>query len=80
MRNILARLEILLLTINIFGINEKSWNPLLILEQLVCPSLFNSSPDVRTSAVEIIVAMYKIVGEDVRSVDENVENLKPNLL
>lgn len=48
--------------------------------KLVVPSLFNQHPTVRTTAVMVIVDMYKILGEPVKILLNETPNLKPNLL
>jgi centrosomal protein CEP104 len=79
-RIVLARLEILLHVIQEFGINPKAWDWRVILSKLVGPSLFNSNPDVRLVAIEVCLAMYKIVGGEVRQMVQEIEGLKPNIM
>lgn len=79
-RLILSRLEIVLQVIEEFGYNEKEWIWTDVFEFLVAPSLFHSNNDIRVVAIEIIVALYQMIGEDVRLAVNNLENLKPNLL
>lgn len=44
------------------------------------PSLFNSNPDVRLVAIEVTLAIYKIVGNEVRQLVQEIEGLKPNIM
>jgi hypothetical protein len=62
----LAKLEIMLHVIQEFGINPKAWDWRVILNKLVSPSFFNSNPDVRLVAIEVTLAIYKIVGNEVK--------------
>ena len=48
--------------------------------KLVSPSLFNSNPDVRLVAIEVTLAIYKIVGNEVRQLVQEIEGLKPNIM
>lgn len=79
-RLILSRLEIVLQIIEEFGYNEKEWIWTDVFELLVAPSLFHSNNDIRVVAIEIIVALYQMIGEDVKVAINNLENIKPNLL
>jgi hypothetical protein len=47
---------------------------------LVSPSFFNSNPDVRLVAIEVTLAIYKIVGNEVRQLVQEIEGLKPNIM
>lgn len=79
-RLILSRLEIVLQIIEEFGYNEKEWIWTDVFELLVAPSLFHSNNDIRVVAIEIIVALYQMIGEDVKIAINSLENIKPNLL
>jgi len=79
-RIILARLEVLLHTIQEFGINEKAWDWRVVFEKLVAPAFFNQHPDVRLVSIEVTMAMYKIVGPELKRMIQEIENLKPNIL
>lgn len=79
-RIVLARLEILLHLIQEFGINYKAWDWRVIFTKLVAPSFFNSNPDVRLVAIEAALAMYKIIGSEVKHMVQEVDGLKPNLM
>lgn len=48
--------------------------------KLVSPSFFNSNPDVRLVAIEVTLAIYKIVGNEVRQLVQEIEGLKPNIM
>ncbi len=50
------------------------------MSKLVSPSLFNSNPDVRLVAIEVTLAIYKIVGNEVRQLVQEIEGLKPNIM
>jgi hypothetical protein len=63
-----------------FGINPKAWDWRVILNKLVSPSLFNSNPDVRLVAIEVTLAIYKIVGGEVRQLVQEIEGLRPNIM
>lgn len=79
-RIVLARLEIMLHIIQEFGINPKAWDWRVIFNKLVKLSFFNSNPDVRLLAVEVALAMYKIVGAEVKQMVQETEGLRGNLL
>lgn len=79
-RIVLARLEILLHTIQEFGINPKAWDWRVIFTKLVGPAFSNQNPDVRLVAIEVTLAMYKIVGNEVKQMVSEVDGLKSNLL
>lgn len=79
-RIILARLDILAILLQEFGINENVWNWDIVYEKLVIPSFFNQSRDVRESAKAVSLELYRIVGAPVKEMTNNVENIKPNLL
>jgi hypothetical protein len=49
-----------------FGINPKAWDWRVIFHSLVTPSFFNQNPDVRLVAIEVALAMYKIIGPEVK--------------
>jgi centrosomal protein CEP104 len=61
-RIVLARCEVMLHVIREFGINTRAWDWRYVFLKLVGPSLFNQNPDVRLIAIEVVIAMYKIVG------------------
>ena len=50
------------------------------MNKLVAPSFFNSNPDVRLVAIEVSLAMYKIVGGEVRQMIQEIDGLKPNIM
>ena len=79
-RIVLAKLEIMLHVIQEFGISPKAWDWRVILNKLVSPSFFNSNPDVRLVAIEVTLAIYKIVGNEVRQLVQEIEGLKPNIM
>ena len=79
-RIILARLEILTMIIQTFGIDENVWNWDIVYEKLVIPSFFNQNKDVRDTATLIALELYRIVGAPIKEMTNTVENIKPNLL
>jgi centrosomal protein CEP104 len=76
---LLARLEIMLHTIEDYGIDESLWDWYPVFTELIIPSLFHQNPDCRMVAVEIVIWLYKIVGDDVKIIINDLNNLKPNL-
>ena len=79
-RIIRARLDILAILLQEFGINEDIWDWAVVYEKLVIPSFFNQSRDVRESAKNVSKELYWIVGDPIREMTNNVENMKPSLL
>ena len=79
-RFILSRLEIILQIIEEFGYNEREWDWKEVFNLILAPSLFHSNNDIRVLAIEIIIALYEMIGEEVKVEVNNLENLKPNLL
>ena len=79
-RIVLARLEILLHLIQEFGINPKAWDWRIIFNKLVAPSFFNQNQDVRLVAIEVTLAMYKIVGNEVKQMVQDIDGMKPNII
>ena len=57
-RIILGRLEILLQILKQLGYDPSKWDWQLVFERLVAPSLFHANPDVRLSAIDVIVHFY----------------------
>lgn len=79
-RIIRARLDILKILLEEFGINESVWNWDVVYEKLVIPSFFNQNRDVRESAKEVSLELYRIVGAPVKEMTLSVENMKPSLM
>ena len=50
-----------------------------MLIRLVLPSLNNANPDVRIIAIDIVILFYRKVGEDVRVVMKNTDDIKNNI-
>jgi len=73
-------LEILLHLIQEFGINPKAWDWRVIFSKLIVPSIFNQNPDVRLVAIENILAIYRIVGQEVKTMVYEIDGLKTNLV
>lgn len=65
-RVVLARLELMQLLIQEYGINPKAWDWHFIFNKLVGPSFSHQNPDVRLVAIELSLAMYKIIGNEVK--------------
>ena len=80
LRVIQARLDILAILLQTFGINQNVWNWDIVYEKLVAPSFFNQSKEVRESAKNVALELYRIVGAPVKEMTNNIENIKPNLL
>jgi len=79
-RIIRARLDILKILLEEFGINESVWNWDIVYEKLVIPSFFNQNRDVRESAKDVALELYRIVGPPIKEMTNSVENMKPSLL
>ena len=79
-RIILARLEILLHVVQEFGINNKAWDWRVVFQKLVQSSYFNQNPDVRLTAIEVTLEMYKSCGAEIKRMVQEVDGIKPNLL
>jgi hypothetical protein len=77
-RIVLARGEVMLHVIREFGINPRAWDWRVVFHKLVVPSLYNSNPDVRKIAIEVIIQLYKIVGPEVKDLIQEA-NLKAKL-
>ena len=76
---LLARLEVILHVLEEYGIDENCWDWYPVFTELIIPSLFNQNPDCRMVAVELCVILYKLVGDDIKIIINDVDNLKPNL-
>ena len=76
---LLARLEIILHILEEFGIDESLWDWYLVFTDLILPSLFHPNPNCRLVAIEIIVMLYKFVGDDIRIIVNGMDILKPNI-
>ncbi|KRX06659.1 Armadillo-type fold [Pseudocohnilembus persalinus] len=77
-RVIKARLEVILSIVQEQGINEKEWQWTDVFIYLCVPSLFHPSNEVRLLSIELIIAMYLVIGEDVRNTLVDID-LKPNI-
>jgi hypothetical protein len=76
---LLARVEIILHILEEYGIDEALWDWYPVFTELIIPSLFHPSQDIRLVTVEICVLLYKTVGDDIKIIINDVHNLKPNL-
>lgn len=76
---LLARLEIILHILEEYGIDEALWDWYPVFTELIIPSLFHQNPNCRMVAVEICVFLYKLVGDDIKIIINDLNNLKPNL-
>jgi centrosomal protein CEP104 len=76
---LLSRVEIILHILEEYGIDEALWDWYPVFTELIIPSLFHPSQDIRLIAVEICVLLYKTVGDDIKIIINDVHNLKPNL-
>lgn len=75
---ILARLEIILRILENYGIDESLWNWYPVFNELVVPSFFHSSPDVKLLAQQITILLYQLIGDDVKIIIEDPnKNIKP---
>ncbi len=79
-RVVLARLEIMICVLRDFGLNEKVWNWRTLCQRLVFPSLLHQNPDVRYMCVELIINLYKLVGEEVKNELIKMKSVKASLL
>lgn len=77
-RVVKARLEIILSITQEQGIDERQWQWTDVFIYLCVPSLFHPSNEVRMLSIELIVAMYLVIGEEVRTTVMDVD-MKPNL-
>lgn len=76
-----ARLEVLNLVLENYGIDDSSWDWDLVLQNLIIPSFFNQNPLVKTTAKSCATQMFSIVGEKVREMVNDPElNINPLLL
>jgi len=78
-RIILGRLEILHQVLLEFGVDNR-WDWRVVFNKLVAPSLFNSNADVRMIAVEVILLLFRLGGEEVKDMVRNIEDIRPNIL
>ena len=62
-----------------FGYDPNRWDWQPVLNRLVLPSLNNASPDVRIISIDIVVLFYRQVGEEVRVVTKNTDDIKNNI-
>lgn len=76
---LLARLEIILHILEDYGIDEALWDWYPVFTELIIPSLFHQNPDCRLVGIEICVLLYKLVGDDIKIIINDLNNLKPNL-
>ncbi|EGR30972.1 hypothetical protein IMG5_119870 [Ichthyophthirius multifiliis] len=79
-RLMMARLEIVLNIIQESGYDERQWNWLDVFQFLLAPCLFHPSNEVRLLSIELIIALYQLLGQEVRDAVDLIENLKPNLV
>lgn len=78
-RIILSRLEIFNNILAVLGLHE-SWSWSTVYKSLVIPSYFNQNVDVRNAAISIALNLYQMVGNEVKVMTNNIENMKPSLL
>ena len=78
-RIILARLQIMHDVLTMFGYDQTRWDWRPVLIRLVLPSLNNANPDVRVIAIETIVLFYRQIGEEVRVLTKNTDDIKNNI-
>ncbi len=76
---LLARLEVVLHVLEEYGIDEGLWDWYPVFTELIIPSLFHQNPSCRLVSVEICVLLYKLVGEDIKIIINDLSNLKPNM-
>lgn len=79
-RFVLCRLEIILQIIQEFGYDENEWQWQEVFEILLIPSLFHSNNDIRMVAIEIVIALYQLLGNEIKVFINELENIKPSLL
>jgi hypothetical protein len=76
---LLARLEIILHVLEEYGIDEGLWDWYPVFTEVIIPSLFHQNPDCRMVSIEVCVLLYKFVGNDIKIIINDLNNLKPNL-
>lgn len=79
-RIVLSRLEILLHVVQEFGIDNKEWNWKEVYHSIIVPCLHHPNVDVRKNAVELIVSLHSIIGEEIRVEVEAInKRIKPQI-
>jgi len=76
---LLARLEVVLHVLEDYGIDESLWDWYPILTELIIPSLFHQNPECRIVAIENVVLLYKMVGDDIKNIIGGLKELKINI-
>ena len=75
----ISKLEVMLNVLQEFGYDEKEFSHEDIFYILAAPSLFHPANEVRLLSIEVIASLYQLVGQDIRSMVDSIENLKPGL-
>jgi centrosomal protein CEP104 len=75
----IAKLEVILNVLQEFGYDSKEFSHEDIFYILAAPSLFHPTNEVRLLSIEVIAALYQLVGQDIRIMIDSIENLKPGL-
>lgn len=58
----MARLEIILNILQESGYDDRQWNWSDVFTHMLVPCLFHPSNEIRLVAIEIIVALYQLIG------------------
>ncbi len=75
----ISKLEVILNVLQEFGYDEREFNYEDIFFILAAPCLFHPSNEVRLLSIEVIAALYQLVGQDIKIMVDSIENLKPGL-
>lgn len=78
--SLLARLEIIMIILEEYGIDDNLWDWYPVFNELIIPSFFHSNPDCKLVSQQICVLMYQIIGEDIKiMVEDPSKNIKPQI-
>lgn len=78
-RVMLSKLEVVLNVLQEFGYDQREFSHEDLFFVLATPCLFHPSNEVRLLSIEIMAALYQLVGQEVRVMLDSIENLKPAL-
>ncbi len=73
---LLARLEVILHVLEEYGIDESLWDWYPVLTELIIPSLLHQNIQCRTVSINIVVLLYKMVGDDIKNIIGGLKDLK----
>lgn len=75
----LSKLEVVLNVLQEFGYDQREYNHEDLFFILATPCLFHPSNEVRLLAIEVMAALYQLIGQEIRAMLDSIENLKPGL-